>query len=104
MVTPPSTSEGGVNRDRNQQNSEALLQRHSRDRLQDTTGDLVRVALRVWTAVFQVSLVAVVHEAVRDADGSATICDAVVEFVDRLRFMQSGEAEVIIRPVDGDVL
>src|SRR5262245_34929783 len=43
------------------------------DRLQDLRGDLVGVALRVRTTVFQVALVAVVHEGVRHADRSATV-------------------------------
>src|SRR5215831_4584411 len=47
--------------------------RHRRDRLQDLRGDLVWVALRVRTAIFQIALIAVVDERVRHADRSATI-------------------------------
>ena len=55
---------------------------HGSDRLQDLRSDLVGVALRIGTAVFQIALVSVVHERVRNADRRATIRDAVAELVD----------------------
>src|SRR6266446_9086646 len=82
----------------------ALLGRDSRDRLQDAAGNRVRIALRVRTTVFQIAAVAVGDEGLRQADGSAAIAHAVVEFVDGLRLMQAGQAQVIVRPIDGDVL
>src|SRR5204862_2679484 len=77
----------------------ALLGRacgHGGDGLQDAAGNLVGVALRVRPAVFEVSLVVVVHEAVRNADRGAAVGDAVVELVDGLRLMQAGQAQMII--------
>ena len=81
-----------------------LRLRHRGDRLQNAAGDLVGIALRVRTAIFEVALVAVVDEAVRHADGSAAIGHAVVEFVDRLGLVQAGQAQMVVRAVDGDVL
>src|SRR6185437_12087728 len=43
------------------------------DRLQDLRSDLVGVALRVRAAIFQIALVSVVHEAVRNADRGAAV-------------------------------
>ena len=74
------------------------------DGLENAACDLVRVALGVWTTVFEVTFVAVVHEAVRDADGRATVSNPVTELVDGLRFMEAGEAQVVVRAVHGDVL
>src|SRR3981189_3432242 len=53
------------------------------DRLQDLGGDLVGVALRIRTAVFEIALVPVIDEAVRHADRGATVRDAVAELMDR---------------------
>ena len=53
-----------------------LLRWHSRDRFEDAAGDLVRIALAVRTTVFEVALPTVVLEAVRHADGGATVGDA----------------------------
>ena len=74
------------------------------DRMQDAACDLVRVAGGVWTPVLEVALVAVLHEAVRHADRGAAVGEAVVEFVDRLRLVKTGQAQVIVRAVNGDVL
>src|SRR5260370_837168 len=49
------------------------------DRLQDLRRDLVGVALRVRTPIFQVALVAVVDEAMGHADRSAAVGDTVGE-------------------------
>src|SRR5262245_41386435 len=81
-----------------------LLQRDSRNRLENTAGDLVRIPLRIRTAVFEVTLVAAVHKAVRNANRRAAVCHAVVEFVDRLRLVQTGQTEVVVRTIDSDVL
>src|SRR6185437_10096860 len=67
--------------------------------LQNAAGNLVRIALRIGTAVFEVAAVFVVHEAVRDAHRSAAVRDAVVELVNRLRFVEAGEAEMIVRAI-----
>src|SRR4051812_35198010 len=56
--------------------------RNLRDRLQDLRSDLVGVALRVRAAVFQIALVAIVGEGVRNADRSAAVGDAVGEVTD----------------------
>src|ERR1700746_4178315 len=57
--------------------------RNGCDRLQDLRSDLVGVALRVRTAVFQIALVGVVDEGVRHADRGATIGYTPGECVDR---------------------
>jgi len=46
---------------------------HAVDRLENAGSNLVRVALRIRTAIFQVALVAVLDEIHGHADGSATI-------------------------------
>ena len=40
----------------------------------------------------------------RHANGSSAISDPVAEFVDRLRLVQTGETEMILGAIDGDVL
>src|SRR5579884_3559772 len=75
-----------------------------RDRPDDAPRDLVRVAHRVRTTVLEVAPVAVLDEAVRDADRRAAVRDAVGELVDRRRLVQPGQAHVVVGPVDGDVL
>ena len=47
---------------------DSLLDRNCRDCLENATGNLVRIPLGVRTTVFEVAFIAVVHEAVRDAD------------------------------------
>src|SRR5262249_60702369 len=64
-----------------------LAGRNGRDRLQDLRSDLVWVALRVRTTVFQVTLVAVVDEGVRHADRSAAVGHAIAERVDQARLV-----------------
>src|SRR3954466_4457596 len=59
------------------------LFRHCRDGLENPARDLVRIALGIRSAIFQISLVAAVHEAVRHAHRRATIRDAVIELIDR---------------------
>ena len=67
--------------------------------------DLVRVALRVWTAVFKVALVCVVlNEAVWNADGRTTVSNTPGELVDGLSFVEASEAEVVVWTVSSDVL
>src|SRR4051812_16217924 len=80
-----------------------LLRAHGLNRLDDSTGDEIRVRGGVRTAILEVALVAAVDEAVRDADRGTTVGDAVRELVDRLRLVQAGEAEVILRAVNRDV-
>src|SRR5207248_9229589 len=53
------------------------------DRLKDPARDSVRVGQRVGPAILEISAVAAVHEAMRDADRRAPISDAVGEVVDR---------------------
>src|SRR4051812_44896079 len=54
-------------------------QRNAGDGFEDARSDLVRIALRVGTTIFQVTLVVVFHEGVRDPDGSAAISQAIGE-------------------------
>ena len=51
--------------------------RHGRDRFEDLRGDLVRVALRIRPAIFEIAFVAVVDEAVRHADRRAAVGETV---------------------------
>ena len=81
-----------------------LLGRDRCNGLQDPAGDLVWVPLGVRAAIFQVTLVSIVREAMRHANGRTAVRDAVVEFVDRLGFVQTRETEMIVRAVDRDVL
>ena len=78
--------------------------RHGVDRLQDPRSDLVGVPLRVRATIFQVALVVVLDEAVRHADRSAAVGHALGEIVDGLGLVQAGQAQVVVRAVDGDVL
>ena len=80
-----------------------LLDGYGCDGLEHAARDLVGIALGVWTPVFEVALVAVVHEAVWDANGRAAIGDSVAEFVDGLRLVEAGEAEMVIGAVHSDV-
>src|SRR5580698_269315 len=74
--------------------------RNRRDRLQDLGSDLVGVALGVRATIFQITLVAIVDEAVRDADRCATIGDAVAELMDRSSLVLAGETQMVVRTVD----
>src|SRR3954452_6265325 len=76
-----------------------LVGRHGRDRLQDLRSDLVWVALRVRTAVFQIALVAVVGEGVRNADRGTAIGNAVAELVPRRGLVLAGQTLVVVRAV-----
>src|ERR1700722_7423902 len=70
--------------------------RHFGNRLQDLRRDLVGVALRVRTAVFQMALVAIVDEGVRNADRSAAIGHAIAELVPRSRLVLAGQTLVVV--------
>ncbi len=85
-------------------NSPDLLGRDSLDGLEHAARDLVRVALGVRTTILKVALVLVVHEAVGHADRGTAIGDSVAELVDRLGLVESGQTEVVVRTVNGDVL
>src|SRR6266576_3002075 len=65
--------------------------RNRRDRLQDLGSDLVGVALRVRTAVFEIALVAVIGEAVGYADRGAAVRNAVAELGDRSGLVLAGQ-------------
>src|SRR3954451_21907176 len=74
------------------------VRRVGRDRLpllQDPAGDLVRVGERVRAPVLEVPPVLVRDEGVRDPDRRAAVRDAVVELVDRLRLVQTGQPHVV---------
>src|SRR6266850_4732682 len=75
---------------------EDRVSRHGLDRLQDAAGDPVRIAQRVRAAILEIPAVAVVHEAVWDADRRAPIGEAVVEPVDRLRLVETGQPHVVV--------
>src|SRR5216684_2764443 len=66
--------------------------RNRRDRLQDLGSDLVGVALRVRTAVFEIALVAAIGEAVGYADRGAAVRDAISEVADRSGLVLAGQA------------
>ena len=71
--------------------------------LGDPCGDLVRVALGVWTAVFQVALPVCIGIGVGNPDGCTAVGDAVAEFVYGLGFVGTGETQFILRTVGCDV-
>src|ERR1700704_4974425 len=71
--------------------------RNRRDRLQDLGSDLVGVALRVRSAVFEIALVAVIGEAVGYADRGAAVRDAISEVADRSGLVLAGQAHVVVR-------
>jgi hypothetical protein len=73
--------------------------------LKDVAGNfLAGVALRVRTATFQIDAAALVDIFLREAEGRTAMCDAVVEHVNEPRRMQAGQAQVVVRAMDGDVL
>src|SRR3954466_4134867 len=78
--------------------------RNRRDRLQHLRRDLVGVALRVRTAIFQIALVAIVGERVRNADRSAAVGNTPAEGVDRGGLVLAGQAHVVVRAIDRDVV
>src|ERR1700712_2050766 len=81
-----------------------LAGRDRGDRLQDLRRDLVRVALGVRAAVFEIALVVIVGEAVRHPDRGTTVCNAVGEAVDRLGLVMPGQAQMVVRAIDGDMV
>ena len=83
---------------------ERLLGRNRGNRLKDAAGNFIRVALGIWTTVFEVTFVAAIDKAVGHTDRCATICQAIAEFVDGLGLVETCEAEMVIRPVNGDML
>src|SRR5882757_5298075 len=78
--------------------------RNRSDGLEDLRSDLVGVALRVRAAIFQIALVAVVGEGVRNADRSAAVGNTVAELVPGRGLMLAGQTLVVVRAVDRDVV
>src|SRR6185369_8382909 len=78
--------------------------RNFRDGLQDLGSDLVGVALGVRATVFQIALVVVLDERVRHADRSTAVGNAVAELVPGGGLVLAGQALVVIRSVDGNVV
>ena len=81
-----------------------LLQWHGGVGLQDVAGNFLRGALRVRTAIFQIDAAAVVDMFLRDTEGRAAMGDAVVEHVNGPLRMQAGQAHVVVRAINSDVL
>src|SRR4029079_19373565 len=81
-----------------------LADRDGLDSLEDLRGNLVGIALRVGTAIFQIAPVVVLDEAVRHANRCATVGDAVAELVDRGSLVLAGQPHVIVGTVDRDVI
>src|ERR1700730_5308694 len=80
-----------------------LRLRHRCDRLKNAAGDLVGIAGRVRTPIFEVTFVAVIDETMRHTNGSPAIGQAVVEFVDRLGLVQTGQTQMIVRSIHRDM-
>src|SRR5882724_8071846 len=97
--TPPCTRQDGASG-----NPWNLFRRDAGNRLENPAGDLVGISLGIRRVIFQVALVVAIHEAMRYADGCTTIGETVVNLIDRLCLMQTGQTHVIIGSVDGDVL
>ena len=72
--------------------------------MQDAAGNLVGVALGIRATILEVAFVAAVDEAVWNAHRGSAVGNAVVEFVDRLGFVEASETEMVVWPVNGDVL
>src|SRR5690606_9502135 len=63
-----------------------------------------RIGGGVRTTVFQIALVAVVDEAVGNANRRTAVGETIGELVDRLGLVKTGEAQVVVRTIHGDVL
>ena|ERR1700739_2492733 len=74
------------------------------DRLQKARNDLIGIALCIRAPIFQIALVPVLDEVDRQPDRSAAIGKAITELVDRLRFMQTRQSQMVVGTVDGDVI
>ena len=60
------------------------------DRLDQSSHDLVRIGLRVWSTIFHVALVPVVDEAMWNPDGGTSVGNAIAKLVDRLGLVKTG--------------
>src|SRR4029077_14557921 len=78
--------------------------RHTVDRLQNARNDLIGVAFGVRAAIFQIALVTVLDELDGHADRSATIRETIAELVNGLRFVQTGQAQMVVRAIHSDML
>src|SRR6266566_3841458 len=65
---------------------------------------LWRIALRVRTAIFEIALVAVIGEAVGYTDRGAAVRDAISEVADRSGLVLAGQAHVVVRAIDRDMI
>src|SRR5580700_833631 len=74
------------------------------DRLQKARNNLVGIALRVRAPIFEIAAVPVFDEVDGQPDRSAAIRKTKTEFVDRLRLVQTGQAQMVVGTVDGDVI
>src|SRR5580692_11372328 len=63
---------------------------------QNARDDLVRITLVVRAPIFEIASVAILDEVDWQANRSTTIRQAVAEFVDRLRFVQARQAQMIV--------
>src|SRR4051812_27516001 len=82
---------------------ELLSDLHRGDGRQNPAGDLIRITLGVRPAIFEIALVTVLREAVRNADRSTPVRHAVSEFMDGLGLVKAGQTQVVVRSVDGNV-
>src|SRR3954465_10910241 len=74
------------------------------DGLEDLRSNRVGVALRVRTTIFEITLVVALDERVRHADRSAAVGHAIAERVPGSGLVLAGQALVVVRPIDGDVV
>src|SRR5208283_253736 len=74
------------------------------DRLKNARDDLVGIGFRVRAAIFQIAFVTVLDEVNRHPDRSAPIGETIAELVNRLRLVQTGQTQMVIRAVNGNVL
>src|SRR3979490_1498780 len=80
-----------------------LWLRHSLNCLENATRDFVRITSRIGTAIFQVPLVPTIDETVWHTNRCSTICETVIEFVDRLCFVQPRQTQMVIWTIDRDM-
>ncbi len=73
------------------------------DGLEDSRDDLVWIGLRVWSTIFEVSLVAVVDKAVEGYGSRRTaVSHTVAELVDTIVSRGDSQSEVVVWTVSSD--
>jgi hypothetical protein len=72
-------------------------------RLDDDRADLVGVSIGSDSSVFEASLPAVLDCTDRNPDRSTSVCYPIAKLVDVLCFMLTGQSELVVSAIDGDM-